>query len=697
MKTDNPHPDLETIRGHALFSNNENILNMIDSLSDAFFAIDLNGTVVVWNHAAEKLTGVSQKEILGKGDYAYAVPFYGARRPILVDLVHCPDDGIKEKYASIKKGGSFLFAEEYATALSARNAPCFSAVAGPLFDAKGKISGAFECLHSIAEYKQVEGNDRDCERKCGSLLDIAREGVFQCTSQGRFISVNAALSRMYGYESAAEMVAGVDSITGQLLADPRDWQILRSLIERNAVIKGHKIRTLRKDGSTIWVSLNAQAIRDSQGGICCIEGTLEDISQRRENELITQRYRLLSENTREIILFVGEDGRILDVNRTALAAYGHDRDALLSMTIFDLRAPHLRKTLQRDLKIAFSKGMQIETEHVRKDGALFPVEVSAHPADIDGDQFILSIVRDISARKTRETLNLHIQKLESVGQLAAGIAHEINTPIQFISDNTRFVREAFQDIVSLISLYTNAAEEETDPMNLHDRGKQLRTKADEIDLPYLLKELPMAIEQSLEGLERVIRIVKSLREFSHPGQTEKIEYDLNKAVESTVTLSRNEWKYTTDLTTSLDPALPLVTCYPADINQVILNLIINAAQAIRENTAGESPRMGRIMISTKQEGNEAVLSVSDTGTGIPPEAQPHIFNPFFTTKEVGKGTGQGLTIAHNIIVKKHGGKISFVTTPGEGTTFEVRLPLGKQGPPEDNPAFPARSGLTAGD
>ncbi len=305
-------------------------------------------------------------------------------------------------------------------------------------------------------------------------------------------------------------------------------------------------------------------------------------------------------------------------------------------------------------------------------------------------------MRDISARKTRETLNLHIQKLESVGQLAAGIAHEINTPIQFISDNTRFVREAFQDIVSLISLCTNAAEEEADPMNLQDRGKQLRAKADEIDLPYLLKEVPMAIEQSLEGLERVIRIVKSLREFSHPGQTEKIEYDLNKAVESTVTLSRNEWKYTTDLTTSLDPALPLVTCYPADINQVILNLIINAAQAIRENTAGESPRMGRIMISTKQEGNEAVLSVSDTGTGIPPEAQPHIFNPFFTTKEVGKGTGQGLTIAHNIIVKKHGGKISFVTTPGEGTTFEVRLPLGKQGPPEDNPAFPARSGLTAG-
>jgi signal transduction histidine kinase len=195
-----------------------------------------------------------------------------------------------------------------------------------------------------------------------------------------------------------------------------------------------------------------------------------------------------------------------------------------------------------------------------------------------------------------------------------------------------------------------------------------------VELEYLQEEIPKAIGQLLAGVDHVARIVRAMKEFSHPGPLEKMPVDINRAIESTVTVSRNEWKYVADLTTDLDPNLPLVYCIAGEFNQVMLNLIVNAAHAISAVLEG-SGRKGTIRISTRLKEKCVEIRVSDTGLGIPEAIQSKVFDPFFTTKPVGKGTGQGLAIAHAVIVTKHQGTISFETAAGVGTTFIIHMPF----------------------
>jgi signal transduction histidine kinase len=198
------------------------------------------------------------------------------------------------------------------------------------------------------------------------------------------------------------------------------------------------------------------------------------------------------------------------------------------------------------------------------------------------------------------------------------------------------------------------------------------------DVPYLIEEIPKAIRQSLEGVARVAKIVRSMKEFSHPGGEEMQALDLNRAIESTLTVSRNEWKYVADVATDFDPALPMVTCLPSEFNQVILNLVVNAAHAIADKACEGAAHRGTIALSTRRDGDWAEIRVQDTGAGIPAAIQHKVFEPFFTTKALGRGTGQGLAIAHSVVVDKHGGSIRFETVPGAGTTFIVRLPIHRE-------------------
>jgi len=194
-------------------------------------------------------------------------------------------------------------------------------------------------------------------------------------------------------------------------------------------------------------------------------------------------------------------------------------------------------------------------------------------------------------------------------------------------------------------------------------------------MEYLADEVPKAVQQGLEGVGRVASIVSAMKEFSHPGAKEKAHVDLNHAIETTVTIARNEWKYVADTELDLDPQLPPVPCLPGEFNQVILNLIINAAHAIADVVGDGSRGKGTITITTRRQNNEAEIRIQDTGKGIPEKARDRVFDPFFTTKAVGKGTGQGLAIAHSVVVDKHGGSIAFETAEGKGTEFVIRLPL----------------------
>lgn len=265
------------------------------------------------------------------------------------------------------------------------------------------------------------------------------------------------------------------------------------------------------------------------------------------------------------------------------------------------------------------------------------------------------------------------QKLEAVGSLAAGIAHEINTPIQFVTDNTRFLRNAFRGIAGIVSKYEQICEQVLLGTASRQSFDDVAAEREKIDWLYLQDEIPKAIEQTEEGLDRVAIIVRAMKDFSHVDRRGMAAADLNQAIQSTLIVARNELKYVADIECNYGK-LPQVVCSLGDLNQVFLNLLVNAAHAIGD-VVKATGRKGRIEVRTRQDGAWVELAISDTGTGIPEDIRDKVFDPFFTTKEVGRGTGQGLAIARSIVVGNHGGTLTFETELGSGTTFYVRIPV----------------------
>ncbi|HET7504053.1 MAG TPA: ATP-binding protein [Kofleriaceae bacterium] len=272
------------------------------------------------------------------------------------------------------------------------------------------------------------------------------------------------------------------------------------------------------------------------------------------------------------------------------------------------------------------------------------------------------------------------QKLESVGQLASGIAHEINTPVQFVSDSCAFLETATDDLIAVIATYRDAVaeiERAPTPEAIAAATAELRRAEAERDVTYLSEQIPLAISRALQGLGRVSAIVRAMKEFAYRDRAEQAPADLNRAIQSTLTVARNEYKYVAEVKTELAD-LPLVTCHIGELNQVFLNMVINSAHAIASAKA-EHERPGLITVRTRAHGANVEIEIEDNGCGIPPEAIDKIFDPFFTTKEIGKGTGQGLAIAR-AVVDRHAGKIAVDSHVGVGTTFLITLPvLGRDG------------------
>ncbi len=416
-----------------------------------------------------------------------------------------------------------------------------------------------------------------------------------------------------------------------------------------------------------------------------------------------QRHReaetALLEASPDAMIVVAPDGRILRASRRADGMFGTMALELIGVP-FRTLLPSLdsRRLLER-LPIDGPGALDVPRELTgrRRDGSEFPVELVLTPLTLrDGVGFIAAL-RDLTdrrrtleelARRAEELANANTvlqdervqrekaeaelrlaQKLESVGQLAAGVAHEINTPTQYVSDNVRFVADAVRDLLPPLKLLSDGGGAPG-----AERIRAVAAALRGIDLPYLVEEMPKALEQALEGLDRVARIVRAMKDFSHPGE-QKAPANLHAAIENTIVVARHEWKYVADVETDFDPGLGLVPCHAADFKQVVLNVLVNAAHAI-ESVRGQDPSgKGRIRIATRRADPWAEIRISDDGCGIPEQHQSRVFEPFFTTKEVGKGTGQGLAIAYSVIVKKHGGTMHVESEVGRGTTFVMRIPL----------------------
>lgn len=396
--------------------------------------------------------------------------------------------------------------------------------------------------------------------------------------------------------------------------------------------------------------------------------------------LLSQRMDSLKQRTTQLntildtaasaIISIDKTGTVLSFNQAAERIFGYSADEIIGSSVNCLMPSPIAAQhdhyLQRymETKKATVLGNRREVEAQRKNGEIFPALLRVNPMEIDGELFFSGLIDDISETKTLQAQLGQAQKLEAIGQLAAGVAHEINTPIQYIGDNLSALSNNFADIIDYQQALYGLADEALKPA--------LDMLTDKYDLKFILEDSPKAIEQAQEGVERVAEIVKAMKAFSHVESSQNKQIiNLHDALNSALTISRNSYKYIAEVKTEFAADVGAIECYANELNQVFLNLIINAAHAIEEKQAG----MGLIKIVTGKIDDKVEILIQDNGAGIPKDIQEKVFNLFFTTKAIGKGTGQGLSLAHSIIVEKHQGKLFFESSPGIGTTFHIRLPI----------------------
>ena len=544
-----------------------------------------------------------------------------------------------------------------------------------------------------------------------SIFENSLEGIFQTSLAGRFLKVNPALAEILGYDSPASVVKSISNIAEQLYYDRTERQGILEIIAEKGCITRREVVFRHRDGHPVYNLISIYAVRNEQGEIDHLQGSLIDISERKraEEQLASlnqnleslvaerteelhqrnallrageERYRTLVETMQEGLLTVDRQGVLTFVNQQMSAMLGLQPVDMIGKNCLDFIDVACRNRFTAGLVVTKDVSAErFEIVFSGSDGHGVHTLVSPTPLYDGFDCYngAFAVVTNISILKELQTQLLHAQKLESIGQLAAGIAHEINTPTQYVINNIRFLQDAFAEIGEMLVAYEHFFAAMQEGRTVGDSRQSVLAMRDRLQQESLMQEVAAAFHDTVEGIERISRIVGSVKTFAHPGQDRNLPADLNEAIRSTIIVSTNEWKYVADIETDLDPTLPLVPCNISAINQVVLNLIVNAAHAIEESSEGGGRGKGRIHIASKGLGDFAEIRVRDSGSGIPENIRNRIFDPFFTTKEVGKGTGQGLAIARTIICETHRGSITFDTETGRGTTFIILLPLAETG------------------
>jgi two-component system, NtrC family, sensor kinase len=524
-------------------------------------------------------------------------------------------------------------------------------------------------------------HERRVEKQLRVVTSAAMDAIIILDGDGNVAHWNQAAERMFGYAATEVMGKNAHALLAPARFHERHgaaFSVFQDTGRGAAVGKSVELYALRKSGEEFPVELSlASAELDGRWHAV---GILRDITERKsaEQRLRTSEARLgtIMDNVTVGIALIGLDRKLRWVNQPLVRMLGASSAEDVTGVLCHGRlcsASSGRCPVVDEGQVVDRRECALR----RNDGSATPVLKSACVLEFDGERVLLETFVDLTTRKQLEAELSHARKLEAVGQLAAGIAHEINTPAQYVGDSMHFLEDAFEAQAAVIGAYRKALGELCATPGHENVAEAVREAEQEADMEFVEAHTPGALARCFEGLARVSTIVRAMKEFAHPDQREKSPADLNQAVQTTLVIARNEYKYVAEVTTELGE-LPLVECHVGDLNQVFLNLIVNAAHAIGDIVKDTGDK-GRIVVRSSHEGASVVFEFEDTGSGIPETIAHRIFEPFFTTKEVGKGSGQGLAIARSVVVDKHHGSLTFRSAPGKGTTFVVRLPIdGKQ-------------------
>ncbi|MDJ0721361.1 MAG: PAS domain S-box protein [Desulfobacterales bacterium] len=626
------------------------LAEIIDFLPDATWVVDRQGRVVAWNQAIERLTGVAAKAIIGKGGYHHALPFYGEKRPVLIDLVRDaqPHAEVDKHYMRLVREGDTLSSVSFHPDLKPGGV-YLAGKASPLYDAEGRVAGAIESLRDITEQKRAEKALRSSEERYREFFTKAPFGIFLSTADGRFVDVNPALAAMLGYDSPREAIDEISNIGEQLFVVPTQREAIMAAALGTKGFHIAEVHYRRRSGEHWLANLHMRAISGQGQETQLFEGFVEEITDRRRAELALkaekERLRVTLHSIGDAVITTDRAGLITLMNPVAEALTGWSEKEAVSRPlsqVFDIVNERTHEACENPVTTVLSSGRVValanHTKLISRDGSEYVIADSGAPI-MDADRNIIGVVlvfRDVTSERRMQDELRKTEKLKSLGVLAGGIAHDFNNFLAGIVGN-----------LSLAKL-------DLPP------GNPIHTRMDEMEKAAL----------------RAKNLTLQLLTFAKGGEPDKRTLYLGDLVRESASfaLRGTSIRCRFDIPTDLHTA----EVDEGQITQVIHNLMINANQAMPEggevSVSGENVTLAADNHLTLPSGAYLRLTVQDAGTGIPPEHLRKVFDPYFTTKQ--KGSGLGLAVAHSII-EKHAGKLSIYSEMGIGTTIQIYLPAAR--------------------
>jgi two-component system NtrC family sensor kinase len=613
-----------------------------------------------------------------------------------MDMLHSqdhPDEFHEEKKLSpVKEKTSLCDSETVRTAMI-----FFSNIIHLISEVSfGNLTLTQALMERDTYYNSLLGSERNLSITLKSIGDA----VMTTDEAGNITRMNPVAERLTGWHERdvlGKPMETVFTIIREATRMPAESPVNKSLEEAVIVELACDTLLISRDGKEIPIADSCAPIIDDYGdvtgAVLVFRDQTDERSAKKSLEESQERFRALH-NASFGGIFIHDQGMIIDCNQGLSDMTGFNREELIGMSGLGLIVPEYRETVLQKILSGFDQSY--EAEGIRKDRTIYPLDIRGKKIPYQGRSVQVTEFRDITRRKkaeealyqanemleqriqerTRELEKLHAQmiiqeKMASVGQLAAGIAHELNNPLNFVSMNFVTLSEYFEDIVDMLKMYRRLAAVIDNKNPSLPESIMVRDREAVLKLDFILEDIPILFKESGSGFERIGRIIQSMRDFSNTDRTgELMAFNIDACIEDTLVIVRNEYKYIADVTTDLG-GLPEVRCLPELLNQVFLNLIVNSAQAIKTMNRSE---MGRIAIRTWQDETNVYCEIADDGPGIPADIRTRIFEPFFTTKPPGQGTGLGLSICYDIIVEKHQGDLAVQCPESGGAVFSIRVP-----------------------